>query len=211
MTRGSSTIALGPVWDFRSAPRAPAASLSSVCRGGRRLRVSSADGPGTHTPACQQRELNPELIRAGPVPGTCPQEHVTCPLLGREATPLTLKVSQGPGPAPSGVYGREEALTTVTPSPASRIQVSLIIACWQPLSHVGRLSRARGHMWFCRGWSQSPAWKCQPDADADPGLLWLRLQAEEDSRGHSLRSGEGDGPFHARTASQSPRSPAPQH
>lgn len=30
------------------------------------------------------------------MPGTCPQEHGTCHLLGTEAKPLTLKVSPGP-------------------------------------------------------------------------------------------------------------------
>lgn len=113
-------------------------------------------------------------------------------------------------PGPSVARGGAEAPPVVSPSADWKITAPLITARRLPVSRGGRLSDTRGHTRFCRGWPQGMAGKRQPAAGADRGLLWPRLPAEEDSRARSLRNGEEGGQFQARTASQSPNSPARQ-
>ena len=151
------------------------------------------------------------LVWSGPVTGTCPREQVTCHPLGTDSRALDPAASQGPGPAPSVARGGAEAPPVVSPSADWKITAPLITARRLPVSRGGRLSDTRGHTRFCRGWPQGMAGKRQPAAGADRGLLWPHLPAEEDSRARSLRNGEEGGQFQARTASQSPNSPARQH
>lgn len=109
-------------------------------------------GLGTCTLSCQQRELNPELVQADPCLAPAP---------GARHLPLL-------------EFTGEMRLSPSFPISSLQMQVclmdSLLAPCWEAVRSE------RPHV-VLPGWPQSPAWTCQPAASADPGLVWLCLQA----------------------------------